>query len=170
MAFLGCEKSDSPSQGYPTTYYLYFELLNIDGSARENGDVELTGNTSIATLTQLIDGQYPFKNMGKIEDDTTQSFNGALFGGPCGASGCGSSFKALLFATGHDGIEANEPVSFEKDKFWLLRYENEDVDTLRVHDIQTVNPYKRTFTFFINEQQLEATEFLNDKYAITIQK
>ena len=170
MAFLGCEKSDSPSQGYPRLYYLCFELLNIDGSSRENGDVEITGNTFIATLDQLVNGQYPWNGMGVIENEITQGLDSVLFGGPCGAPGCDSSFKALRFATGRDGIEANEPVPFEKDKYWLLRYANEDVDTLRIHDIQTVNPYKRSFTFFINDQEIDATEFLNGEFAITIKK
>ena len=61
------------------------------------------------------------------------------------------------------------PVPFEKDKYWLLRYAN-DVDTLRVHDVQTTNPYSRIFAFFVNEQQVEATNVIYEEYAITIQK
>lgn len=170
FSLTSCEKENSPSEGYPTIYNLYFELLNVDGSARENGDVEITGNSYLASLTQLVNGQYPWYEMGKIENESTQGNNSILFGMPCSGPNCDSDFTKLGFASGREGVDVNGLVPFEKDKYWLLRYANDDVDTLRVHDIQTIEPDNRIFTFFINEQEVEATEFFNDEFAITIKK
>ncbi|MDP2687928.1 MAG: hypothetical protein Q8O62_11940 [Aequorivita sp.] len=171
LSVISCNKeSNEPSDGYPEIYNLNFELFRADGSTYEDGEVEITNNTYIAMLTDLTDGQYSFLGMGKIDTGETQGSGKTLYGGPCGGPNCVSDFKAIQFASSAEGVDVNGPVPFEKDKFWLLRYTNEDVDTLRIHDVQTINPYNRAFTFFINEQQAEATNFIYEEYAIKIQK
>lgn len=170
LSLSACDKDNNPSEGYPVIYNLNFELLRSDGSLYENGEVEITNNTYLATLTDLTDGQYSFLGMGKIDTEETQGSGKTLFGWPCGGPNCVSDFGSIEFASSRDGVDVNGPVPFEKDKYWLLRYAGEDVDTLRVHDVQTVNPYNRVFTFFVNEQQVEATNFIYEEYAITIQK
>jgi hypothetical protein len=170
ISFIACDKDNNTSEGFPKIYNLNFELLRADGSIYENGEVEITNNTYLATLTDLTDGQYSFLGMGKIDTEETQGSGKSLYGWPCGGPNCVSDFGSIEFASSREGIDVNDPVPFEKDKYWLLRYVNEDVDTLRIHDVQTINPYNRTFTFFVNEQEVEATNFIFEEYAITIQK
>ncbi|MAP80599.1 MAG: hypothetical protein CL526_05875 [Aequorivita sp.] len=170
ISFIACDKDNNTSEGFPTTYNLNFELLRADGSMYENGEVEITNNTYLATLTDLTDGQYSFLGMGIIDTEVTQGTTKTLYGTPCGGPNCVSAFASIEFASGAESKNVDGPIPHEKDKFWLLRYTNEDIDTLRIHDVQTVNPYKRVFTFFVNEQPVEATNFIYDEYAITIQK
>ena len=115
-------------------------------------------------------GNYDWYKMGIIFTEVTQESDKVLFGGPCEAPNCVTNFKSMQFASGAEGVDVNGPVPFEKDKYWLLRYANEDIDTLRIHDVQTINPYNRNFTFFVNEEQVETTNFIYEEYAITIQK
>jgi len=171
LSIVSCNKeSNEPSDGYPKIYNLNFELFRADGSPYEDGEVEMTNNTFIANLADLTNGQYSFLGMGKIDTEETQGSGKTLYGWPCGVPNCISDFRSIEFASSREGVDVNGPVPFEKDKYWLLRYESEDVDTLRVHDVQTINPYNRTFIFFVNEQQVEATNFIYEEYAITIQK
>ncbi len=171
LSLIGCDKErNEPSNGYPEVYNLNFELFRDDGSKYENGEVEITNNTGVATLMELTNGQYPFLGLGKVDTEETQGSGKTLYGVPCGGPNCVSDFKAIQFASSAEGVDVNGPVPFEKDKYWLLRYANEDVDTLRIHDVQTINPYNRAFTFFVNEQQVEAANFIYEEYAITIQK
>ncbi|WP_347373531.1 hypothetical protein [Aequorivita sp. Q41] len=171
LSLNSCNKeSNEPSGGYPKIYNLNFELFRVDGSTYEDGEVEITNNTGIATLIELTNGQYPFLGLGKIVTEETQGSGRTLYGSPCGGPNCVSDFGSIEFASGAEGVDVKGSVPFEKDKYWLLRYANEDVDTLRIHDVQTINPYNRTFTFFVNEQQIEATNFIYEEYAITVQK
>lgn len=169
FSFLSCEKNQSETEVDPITYNLNFELLKIDGSAYENDEVEITSNTYLATLADLTNGQYSYLGMGKIYTET-QGNDKIFFGTPCGGPNCHSEYLHLPIASSAEGVDVNGAIPFEKDKYWLLRYANEDVDTLRIRDVQTVNPYNRAFTFFVNEQEVEATNFIFEEYAITIQK
>lgn len=171
LSLLGCQKDNKPSGGDPRIYNINFQLLRGDGSSHKNGDVEINGFllTMENGQLQLGDG-FDWYGMGRINTQETQTSGKILYGGPCLAPNCVTDYVSAPFASGAEGdtIEQNE--IWEKDKYLLLRYANEDIDTLRVHDIRTENPYNRTFTFFINGQETEATNFIYDEYAITIQK
>lgn len=167
---MSCSKDNKqPEEGDPVTYSLNFELLKGDGSLYGDGEVEIT-SFPLKMENGNLEGQYEWYGMGKINTEFTNGQEKELFGGPCGGPNCIADYIAIGFASSRDGVDVNGPVPFEKDKYWLLRYANEDVDTLRIHDIQTIEPYNRTFTFFVNEQPLESTYLGYDEYAITIQK
>lgn len=170
LTSISCEKANNPSEGYPKTYKLNFELLRANGSVYEDGEVEITNNTGSVPLEDITNGQYSYLEMGEIDFPESQGNGKIMFGVPCGGPNCVTNFKSMQFASGAEGVDVNGPVPFEKDKYWLLRYANEDIDTLRIHDVQTINPYNRAFTFFVNEQEVEATNFIYEDYAITIQK
>ncbi len=170
FSFLSCEKDQNPGEEDPRIYNLNFELLRNDGSVYENGDIQISGNSFATNLTEIQNDQYSWLGLGKIETEETRRSDKILFGWPCGTPNCNSDYMSLEFASGAEGRNIGDNESWEQDKYWLLRYTNEDVDTLRIHDSRTNNPYTRTFTFFINEQPLEATNFIYDEYAITIQK
>ncbi|WP_271393398.1 hypothetical protein [Aequorivita sinensis] len=108
--------------------------------------------------------------MGKIENEATQGINSELFGGPCGAQNCPSEFVSLSFASGAEANDIGENETLEKDKYWLLRYGTEDVDTLRINDVLIKNPYSRNFRFFINGEELDGNNFIFDEFAVKIQK
>lgn len=170
VLLISCKKDDNPSSDLPRTYLLDFTLLHTDGSLYENGDVEISGNTSIAELTDIVNGQYPWLEMGKRYPDA-QGEASELFGVPCGAPNCESDYTSMEFAYGNEGgeLEANE--IWEKDKYWLIRYTNNDIDTLRIHDIKTMNPYNRQFSFFLNGIEIENGEDFSTAYGkIIIQK
>src|SRR5690606_11833824 len=169
LTSISCEKANNPSEGYPKTYKLNFELLRADGSVYENGEVEIS-SLPLTIINGNLMGNYDWYKMGIIFTEVTQESDKVLFGGPCEAPNCVTNFKSMQFASGAEGVDVNGPVPFEKDKYWLLRYANEDIDTLRIHDVQTINPYNRNFTFFVNEEQVETTNFIYEEYAITIQK
>jgi|SRR5690554_1151776 len=170
FSIMGCTKTSFPSEPYPKIYNLNFELLRHDGSVYENGEVEISGNTGIAKLEEIINGQYPWIGLGKIETWETQAYGKTLFGEPCGGSNCSSEYKSRTFAWGNEGDDMGKNETWIKDKYWLLRFPNEGVDTLRVHDIRKNDPYTRNFTFFINGQEVDAINFVHDEFAITIQK
>ena len=169
FTLLSCEKENEPSNEDPKIYNLSFELLRDDGNPYNNGEVEIS-SFPLTMTNGSLDGNYEWYEMGQIYTEETQGSEKILFGGPCGVSNCASDFISIPFASGAEGVNVDGTVPFEKDKYWLLRYANEDVDTLRVHDVQTTNPYSRIFAFFVNEQQVEATNVIYEEYAITIQK
>jgi hypothetical protein len=169
FSLLSCEKDRNTTEEYPKIYNLNFELLRADGSVYENGEVEIS-SLPLTIINGNLMGNYDWYKMGIIFTEVTQESDKVLFGGPCEAPNCPSAFIPISFASGAEGVDINGPVPFEKDKYWLLRYANEDIDTLRIHDVQTINPYNRNFTFFVNEQEVEATNFIYEDYAITIQK
>ncbi|NGX82782.1 hypothetical protein [Aequorivita sp. KMM 9714] len=108
--------------------------------------------------------------MGKIENEATLNINSILFGGPCGAQNCPSEFVSLPFASGAEANDIGENETLEKDKYWLLRYGTEDVDTLRINDVLIKNPYSRNFRFFINGEEIDGNNFIFDEFAVKIQK
>ncbi|CAM3335192.1 hypothetical protein [Aequorivita lipolytica] len=169
FSLLSCEKENKSSEGDPKIYDLNFELLRSDGTVYEDDNLKISNEQELfnGQLHPIGNGELFWFDLGKL---TIQSQNGdsILFGISCGEN-C-NDYLPLPFASGAEGVDVNGPVPFEKDKYWLLRYANEDVDTLRVHDVQSINPYNRTFTFYVNEQQVEATNFIYQEYAITIQK
>src|SRR5690606_27820519 len=166
-----CNKEDTTDGGYPKLYRLYFEMMDKNGRPYENGKVEITSNTGIVeNIEELTSGQYPFLAMGKIITEMTQGNEKDLFGHICGAPNCESDYSPLEFASGAENPEAHGSTPIEKDKYWLLRYPNEDVDTLRIHDVYVVEPYSRAFTFFVNGLQIEANNMHPQNYIITIQK
>lgn len=170
FSFIACDKDNNPSsEGDPITYNLNFELFRSDGTVYEDDIVQISGEQELLNgqLLPIGNGELFWFDLGKLTIDF-QNGDSIFFGISCGEN-C-YDYLPLPFASSRDGVDVNGPVPFEKDKYWLLRYANEDVDTLRIHDIQTINPYNRIFTFFVNEQQVEATNFIYEEYAITIQK
>ncbi len=169
LTLVSCQKEEEAAA--PIEYHLNFELLHQNGGSYNNGEVEITGNLGGRTLESLANGGFPFISLGKIHADYTQSQSKTLFGIPCfGTSSCYSDFIGLPFATGAEGRDTGAHEMWEKDGYWLMRYPNADIDTLRVHDVRTNDPYTRTFTFFFNGQPLEATEIAPAEYAVTIRK
>lgn len=169
FSLLSCEKENNPSEDYPAIYNLNFELLRNDGSTPEDGEVKIS-SFPLSMINGDLIGDYEWYGMGKIPAEENQPNDKILFGGPCGVSNCVTDFIAIPFASGAEGRDIGENESWEKDKYWLLQYANEDVDTLRIHDVRTNNPYSRSFSFFINEQQVDAINFIYDEYAVTLQK
>ncbi|MBT0607111.1 hypothetical protein [Aequorivita echinoideorum] len=163
----GCQKDGSPSNGVPVTYDLNFELLKMDGSVYEDGEVEISNNPF--GMSAIGNNQFIWEDMGKLALES-QTGNGVLFGIKCGGTAsCDSDYLPLEFASGAEGRDIDENETWVKDKYWLLRYPNEDIDTLKIHDVRTKSPDSRTFTFYINEQQFNVIEGLS-QYYITIQK
>lgn len=169
FSLLSCEKENKPSNGDPKIYNLNFELLRSDGTVYEDDNVQISGEQELfnGQLHPIGDGELFWFDLGKLIIEF-QNGDFILFGISCGET-C-DDYLPLPFASGAEGVDVNGSVPFEKDKYWLLRYVNEDVDTLRIHDVQTINPYNRNFTFFVNEHEVEATNFIYEEYAITIQK
>lgn len=170
LFIISCNKDSNPSESDPRIYNLNLELVNSEGNAYRNGDIEISGNTFARELDQIIDEQYPWFGLGKIENEATQDINSILFGGPCEVQNCPSEFVSLPFASGAEVNDVGENETLEKDKYWLLRYGNDDVDTLRVNDVMIKNPYSRNFKFFINGEEIEANNFIFDEFAVKIQK
>ncbi len=167
LTLLSCKKEDSP-EGIPKIYNLNFELLRGDGTTYEDDELQLTIEQELVNgqLQPVGGGEMVWFNLGKLEE-VPQIEGTILFGISCGAD---CDYLPVPFASSAEGVDVNGPVPFEKDKYWLLRYANEDVDTLRVHDVQSINPYNRAFTFFVNEQMVQASNLIGEEYAITIQK
>lgn len=171
ILYVGCNADDKPSsESDPISYSLSFKLLRPDGSSYENEEIELSSNPSNTNLTDILNGQYPFYGMGKIPSDI-QNGNEFLFGVACDTSpGCISGYMPLDFASSAEGRDIGENEIWEKDKYWVLLYPNDDLDTLRINHKVRKNPYTLTFQFFVNEDLYNVTEEDFDQYYITIQK
>lgn len=162
-----CQKDSNATEEYPITYELNFELLRVDGSVYDNGEIQIS-SIPLSMVDGDLVGDFEWYGMGKIPTEEDQNNDKILFGGPCGVPNCVTDFIPIPFASGAEGSEAEEDQIWETDKYWLLRYVNEDVDTLRIHDVRINNPYTRTFSFFINEEPIEASNFIFHEYAITM--
>lgn len=166
---IGCNKEDNSSEGIPATYDLYFELLRSDGSIYGDDELQISGAQELVDgqLRAIGNGELSWFNLGKLSEQS-QNGGSSYFGISCIAN-C-ENYLPLQFASGDEGEEIEENETWEKDKYWVFSYPNNDLDTLRINHIVTRNPNTIVFKFFINEEEFSVTEGDFDQYYMAIQK
>ncbi len=155
MLCFSCNKDDNTNgNSYPAILFLYFEILKPDGTHYEDATI------SISSEMKMENGQIiPFGNtiiwdkMGKSNIASNAS-NKTLFGvGPCG--NCEDIYgSGLIFAAGWESGDVNPDESWLNNRFYLLKYSESEIDTLRIKD-ELKPGFDRDFKFYINGEEKE---------------
>lgn len=162
LVFTACSKDDNPGtpSGDIAQYHLYFDLLKSDGSVFEEGEWQVSIPYILNEEGQLVPINPELADYWEslriiIEEDF---FNNNPHENPehyrFPESGVLHSSiwygSSLLFATEED--------RWVNDKYYLLRYEGYETDTLLVRDI--LNPgFERSFEFYLNGESIELQAF-----------
>lgn len=156
--FASCEK-EADELGYPKMYYLSFELFDSEGKPVADDLIDLSADLRMDDQGRLVpdvilDTKWVYK-MGKINSIETDLEN--LYGIRIVSKS--SLYGSLSFPAKtmeeHRIYNGDEP--YERDVYHLFRNSTDHtkIDTLRIRDVVRIEPYSRTFDFFLNEEPLE---------------
>lgn len=142
ISISGCSKDNfSQGAGDPGEYNLFFEFSKGgDASHFKEGDIEISGlvkGVNLQTNESLTYEDAGFYTL-PIDSLASDSVNTRIFGPFIFSAGWETEEEA--------GGRGNE-LFF--DRYFLLRYQGEDIDTLRVTDSTKVG-YYRHFSFYID--------------------
>ncbi|RFN59256.1 hypothetical protein [Marixanthomonas ophiurae] len=151
----GCNKDESnDSGGIPADYFLYFDISKVDGSFFENGSVELSDEMKMENGEIVPTGEIiHWVPMGKVEylDDIDKTLTGTQ----CAGQSCLGDYIGFIFSMSPENIEYEEEDAYDINRYYLLRYQGDDTDTLRIRERFYTNPPSTDFTFFLNGQEKE---------------
>lgn len=168
LSLISCDKDNDSNAGDPVNYNLIFEMYRSDGTIYGDNELQISGAQELINgqLRPIGNGELFWFDLGRLSGESQN--NGSNYFGICG-SVC-EDFYPLGFASSAEGSDIGDNEIWEKDKYWVLSYPNNDIDTLRINHKVTKNLYTLTFKFFVNEAELNVMEGDFDQYYITIQK
>lgn len=157
----GCSSDnyDNNTGGLPEIEFLLYELLKQDGSSFEFGEIEVSGQIKVVDI--LTGEVWQAETINWSEMDIDPYYSDAA-GKPL--------FAKLNFAGGweHPDEAGGHGNVWLEDKFYLLRYQGAETDTIRIRDSTKVGVYNY-YTFYLNEVKQEPNTVLSREY-LSIQK
>lgn len=152
LVFMGCNKDENniidPEPGDIIQYILSFDLLKSDGSAFEQGEVQISTPHILDEKGQLVPLYSEYWADLKViyEEDffLNNTENPEHYNFPDN----GILYEGLWYASSEQGNDWTEEL------YYLIRYEGYETDTLLIRDI--INPdVDRRFEFYINGELKE---------------
>ncbi|MCE7057033.1 hypothetical protein LZF95_20300 [Algoriphagus sp. AGSA1] len=121
FSLAGCNQDDTPNSDYPAWIYLYFDFVDTDGKKLPESYVEIV-NAQLDHNGNLI----PFGNEFEWLPVGLSSMKEDTFFGPM-----------IVGGNVEETIEYKEQ-SLKRDYYYLYRFSESDIDTLRVHSTSIV--------------------------------
>ncbi len=152
-----CNKNDiNDNDSFPIIFYMYFEVIKSNGMFFDDGEIELSHEMKMENgqITTSGGGSAIWYEMGK-SNIASEAMNTTLFGiGPCQPelANCFDSYIALDFSL-TSGSQNSGTNDYLIDRYFLIRYNETEMDTLRIRDEKIGGIVN--FEFYVNEQLKE---------------
>lgn len=156
--FASCQKeAEAMGDAYPKLYYLYFQVMDKNGESYKGDPIEISHCYIIENNSlELYHIEEELWRKLKIMD-SLRNENLNLFGVASMDPNDDAAYP-ILFETGERARIVMQGRTEEvMDWYYLFRNSTDHtkIDTLRIRDVVRIEPYSRTFDFFLNEEPLE---------------
>lgn len=137
--YTGCSEKDTPDTGEPIRYNIYFEILKRDSTSFDEGEVELS------EPLEVIDGEFAFPGEEirwhklKIDTQVSNALEKTIF-------------EPVVFSGWSSEWNYSGTPEWEQNTYYLFKFPEGDIDTLRINDNTVVKPRRQDFMFFLNDE------------------